>query len=346
MAPAGYVWTPVSCSHDFIADSARIGSDRAPRLEEADASSCEKKARSVEPLVTASDAVTEKLEVEPAMVVQRSGLGCGVAYQRDELLLVRQFVTSSSECGSLGFSCRSVRSVEKPKSEQSSCGTAEGGDENPDEFEQDLHPAAPEFAPRCTTRSGQAVFNTIAAKTLHPRRPVRRGSRKHAGEFVHRGFQGRAPQVLTANAKEFVPQQGCLMVAPGLTASDIEFILNPLQPRAKRSVQVPGFSANAPEFVPRSARSDGARATQESALNAYASEFCPESMLTKDLHSKPDSALSSRLGVCAASAWQTTHTQLEHDVAVEFVPHSLAACDEPVSVHDLAGRLPSPVLRC
>merc|ERR1719272_63332 len=117
-------------------------------------------------------------------------------------------------------------------------------------------------------------------------------------------------------------------VAPGLSAKDIEFILNVSLPQASQSTEVSAFSASAPEFIPQSTRSDRTRSTQESELKADASEFCPASMPAKVLLSESDRARSSRLAGSVAHKSQMTSAQLQHEVplsaaASEFVPQKL-----------------------
>lgn len=341
----------MSLSYAAVADAGRVGFDENPNLANSDALACGEKVWNAAPLISANVAVAEKFEVKTGLVAQESGCGRVTAYQRDELLLMRQRMTNSSESGSLGFSSRSVcanlgdetraRSVRKHKSKRSSCGTAEDDDENKGELDQIMNPAAPEFVPRCIPRIGQG-------KALHPRRPVQDGAsvRKHAGN------------ILTANAKEFVPLQGSARSTPGLSARDIEFILNPSRPHPKPSVPVPAFSASTPEFIPQSEGLDDTHASRESALNAGAFEFRPESMQDKERQSKPDHAISEQ-GTqlnAAAAEFVPEKGRLHSDssdsesflsaAAPEFVPSILAAPTKPVSVRDLAVQFSSPVLGC
>merc|ERR1719223_1686 len=220
MAPAGRVWAQVSHNSASAEDPARIGSDEKPKAANGIASVGEEKAWSSTALLAANDIATPEI-----------GFSCGTVHQRDELLLMRRRMTSSSECAYLGFSLHSVcvrfsdethvLNARKTKSNQSNHGLAEGSDESTSELQRILDPAAPAFVPRCVSRSAQVG-------PLFPRRPVQEAaSVRSAGKSLVQGFHGQVPQFLTTNAKELFPHQGCPKATPGLSARDIEFILNP-----------------------------------------------------------------------------------------------------------------------
>lgn len=301
-----------------------------------------------------------------------------VVYGKEEMLFVRQRLKACSEQSDPGCLFRSIdlrfgdatpEDCVKRQSGESTCSTGEDSDE----LEQVLNPKAPEFVPREAALHGQTLQSATGGKPCRGRHNV--GERTllctNAGKAAAPISGGGLARVLTASAMEFIPRQNCSWdrlpnPTPGLSASDVAFILNVSLPEVRVSGQSLAFSADASEFVPRSTQPNCAQSQPCSVLSAGASEFVPEVMQTNGFRSKPDHALVSGIAECTSHSSVSSESECEAALsaaaaeffppslkeqsvspmtelsfsakAAEFVPRSLTASDKPVSVRDLASQ--------